>query len=183
MPHNTAEMAGGFVGGYVMCDCYKWLTTLVWYDTTGQKEERERHSSFDENLNKEKAMNIRNMKTLRGQIARLKDAQFCMSTYITHPEEGAEYLHSFDLSCGTVGCVAGWAFMLNGKDAEAEVHPETWAQRWLELSHTEAKHLFFAEAIRKKMRESEDDALPPLSSITRVMMLDYMDEMIAHARQ
>lgn len=112
-------------------------------------------------------MNIENMKTLRNQIARLKDEQFRMDTWLSHPGD----TDKFDYSCGTVGCVAGWAKLLNGSK---EGTAEGWTRKWLNLTYEQSMNLFYAEEIR-----FEDGELRQLESVTRAEILVYMDKMIA----
>lgn len=105
-------------------------------------------------------MNIENAKKLVGQLERLPDEKFDISTIISHRE------------CSTVACVAGWAMLLNGGDPEEE-YPLDWAQRWLGFSYEERQRLFLGRFSR--------DLEKFWFQVTRSNAIDELNRMIAEA--
>lgn len=134
-------------------------------------------------------MNIENAKKLISQLERLPDEQFFMGEWIMHADELEQYIEaeysglSTELlerfpkgGCKTVGCIAGWAVMLNGLPAPdtSGLTGETYikiAGDWLGLPYREAQSLF--------MGWWWSDKGDPLENATRQDAIDQLVAMVA----
>lgn len=103
-------------------------------------------------------MNIKNAKTLVGQLKRLPDEKFDMGPLIAHR------------SCGTVACIAGYASILNGGPTEDDdvSSPYNFAQKWLGLNTNVAESLFHGWWANKRYR----------GDITRLEAIAELERMI-----
>lgn len=119
-------------------------------------------------------MNIDNAKKLVGQLERLPDEKFWMSSWIAHPEEFAQVDVQREASCGTVGCIGGWAFMLNdgGERPESSRKITKFAQEFLGLTPGGAGALFYGTWTTKSPQD-----------ITRADAIAELNRLIAEAER
>lgn len=114
-------------------------------------------------------MNIENLRRLREQLRSISDEQFYMADWIVGVTEAGNRSRGFAFSpnCGTAGCMAGWAAMLEhpeindvksmakqlraengdsgGLASEFDSSYRTflfWGQRWLGITKRSAEALF-----------------------------------------
>lgn len=124
--------------------------------------------------------NIENVKRVRNLIAELPDEQFDYSVILSSEPE-----------CGTIGCIAGWCWVLNYEDrygrrpnaksvSGAFVHGINMMnepRNFLGLTTDAADELFIA----RRFRNDREEFLCP-NDITREMALNTLDHLIETGR-
>jgi hypothetical protein len=122
--------------------------------------------------------NWERIQKLRDFLETVPAKQICMDKllHINRPIETVE--EARQAKCGTVGCIAGWAYLLFADPAEqiealrsgTHDNAESFSRECLELDPLEADHAFFARWSDKSWDSGE---------ITKAEVLAYLDKAIA----